>query len=62
MLDKDEETLSKLAILLSILEPILINDQNLDKAFGANGMEILFSILHVPDSFKFDDGEDDDTI
>jgi len=32
MLNKDEETESRLAILLSILEPLLINDANLVKA------------------------------
>ena len=31
-INRDAETESKLAILLSILEPLLINDQNLEKA------------------------------
>ena len=31
-LNRDEENISKLAILLSILEPLLINDLNLEKA------------------------------
>jgi len=31
-LDSDEETNSRLAILLSILEALLVNDQNLDKS------------------------------
>ena len=32
MLNRDDETISRLAILLSVLEPLLINDMNLEKA------------------------------
>lgn len=62
MLEKDEETFSKLAILLSILEPLLINDQNLERALNSNGLEILFSTFHLPESFKYNDNVDDDTV
>ena len=31
-INRDAETESKLAILLSILEPLLVNDQNLERA------------------------------
>ena len=51
-LARDEENCSRLAILLSILEPLLVNDSNLEKALKSNLVEILFSILHVPDEFK----------
>lgn len=52
LLNRDEETVSRLAILLSILEPLLINDMNLDKALHANIMELLLSLLYLPDSFR----------
>lgn len=48
-LGKDEETISRLAILLSILEPLLLNDQNLEKALELKTMEILISMLELPD-------------
>jgi hypothetical protein len=32
MLASDEETNSRMVILLSILEPLLVNDMNLEKA------------------------------
>ncbi len=36
MLNRDEETISRLAILMSILEPLLINDMNLEKGLNAS--------------------------
>ena len=33
-LQQTEETLSRLAILLSVFEPLLVNDQNLEKAMS----------------------------
>lgn len=39
MLNRDEETMSRLAILISILEPLLINDMNLEKALNTNVVE-----------------------
>jgi hypothetical protein len=49
MLNRDEETVSRLAILLSILEPLVINDMNLEKALHANIIEILLSLLYLPE-------------
>jgi hypothetical protein len=54
MLNRDDETVSRLAILLSILEPLLINDMNLEKALHANVMELLLSLLYLPETFKQD--------
>ena len=42
---RDDETMSRLAILTSILEPLLVNDMNLDKAVEARLMELLISLL-----------------
>ena len=39
MLNRDEETMSRLAILVSIVEPLLINDMNLEKALNTNVVE-----------------------
>lgn len=41
LLNRDDETVSRLAILISILEPLLINDMNLEKALNCNAVEIL---------------------
>jgi hypothetical protein len=49
---RDDETMSRLAILTSILEPLLINDMNLDKAIEARLMDLLISLLIVPQSIK----------
>lgn len=49
---RDEETMSRLAILTSILEPLLINDMNLDKAIEARLMDLLLSLLYVPEEIK----------
>jgi hypothetical protein len=49
---RDDETMSRLAILTSILEPLLINDWNLDKAIETKLMELLVSLLIVPESIK----------
>jgi hypothetical protein len=54
LLNRDEETVSRLAILLSILEPLLVNVMNLDKALHANIMEILLSMFYLPDNFRKD--------
>jgi len=59
MLNRDEETMSRLAILISILEPLLINDMNLEKALNTNAVEVLLSLLYIPDTFK-DLPRDDD--
>ena len=48
MLNRDEETMSRLAILVSILEPLLINDLNLDKALNTNVIEQLLGLLYLP--------------
>ena len=52
LIPRDDETMSRLAILCSILEPILINDMNLDKAVEARLMELLVSLLYVPQDVK----------
>ncbi len=44
--------MSRLAILTSILEPLLINDQNLDRAIEARILELLLSLLYVPEDIK----------
>jgi hypothetical protein len=51
-LNRDEETISRLAILLSILEPLLINDMNLEKSLEMNTMAILISLLELPAHLK----------
>lgn len=57
---RDDETMSRLAILTSILEPLLINDMNLDKAIEARLMDLLLSILYVPEAIKEQLKYDDD--
>eukprot|EP00347_Sterkiella_histriomuscorum_P003950 403362314 len=52
MLNRDDETMSRLAILISILEPLLINDMNLEKALNTNAVELLLSLLYLPEEFK----------
>ena len=47
-LNRDEESISKLAILLSILEPLLINDVNLEQGLNMKTMEVLSSLLELP--------------
>ena len=42
---RDEEVSQKLTILFSILEPLLINDQNLDKALSMQGVVIITKFL-----------------
>ena len=51
-MNRDAETESKLAILLSILEPLLINDQNLEKALDMPIIQILTGLLELPPHFK----------
>ena len=61
---RDDETMSRLAILTSILEPLLINDMNLDKAVETKIMQLLVSLLYVPENIieisKDPHGYDDD--
>jgi hypothetical protein len=51
-LNRDEETISRLAILLSILEPLLINDMNLEKALDMQTMGTLIGLLELPSYIK----------
>jgi hypothetical protein len=44
--------MSRLAILTSVLEPLLVNDMNMDKAVEARIMELLISLLYVPQEIK----------
>jgi hypothetical protein len=44
--------MSRLAILTSVLEPLLVNDMNLDRALEARLMELLVSLLIVPQEIK----------
>ena len=52
LLNKDEETVSRLAILISILEPLLVNDMNLDIGLSANVVQVLLSLLYIPEEIK----------
>ena len=47
-LDRDEETVARLAILLSIFEPLLINDQNLERAIETHVISLLVQLLELP--------------
>ena len=51
-LNRDDETISRLAILTSILEPLLINDLNLERALDLNTVEILVYLLELPSHLK----------
>lgn len=42
---RDDEVSQKLTILFSILEPLLINDQNLDKALSMQGVVLVIKFL-----------------
>ena len=53
-LARDEENISRLAILLSIFEPLLINDANLERSLETSAIDMLVELLQLPDSF----GED----
>lgn len=44
--------MSRLAILTSVLEPLLVNDMNLDKAIEARLIDLLISLLYVPQDVK----------
>ena len=63
-LQRGEETSSRLAILLSIYEPLLINDYNLERALQPKYriVETLSSIVKMPQSLKraFLEVEEDD--
>jgi hypothetical protein len=51
-LPRDSESESRLAILLSILEPLLINDQNLERALELPTIQVLSVLLELPPNFK----------
>ena len=44
---RDDESSQKITILLSILEPLIINDQNLEMAFQNNIITLLLQFLDV---------------
>jgi hypothetical protein len=44
-LNRDEETISRLAILLSILEPLLINDLNLERSLETPVIDTIIGLL-----------------
>ena len=48
LLNRDEETISRLAILLSIFEPLLINDLNLERALETSIIKTLVNLLELP--------------
>ena len=48
-MDRDQENMSRIAILLSIFEPLLINDLNLEKALDTNIVESLVQLLALPE-------------
>lgn len=54
MLASDEETNSRMVIFLSILEPLLVNDMNLEKALSPEQktVQILIDILRLPQGLK----------
>ena len=52
LLNRDDETMSRLAILISILEPLLINDMNLEKALNTNVVDQLLALLYLPEDFR----------
>ena len=51
-LNRDDETISRLAILTSILEPLLINDLNLERSLELNTIEILVNLLELPSHLR----------
>jgi len=53
-LTRTDDVKARLAILLSIYEPLLINDLNLEKAVQPNqqAVETLIEIARLPDTFK----------
>lgn len=51
-LQRDEENISRLAILLSILEPLLINDANLERTIETSCLDLLIELLKLPDNFN----------
>ena len=54
-LNKDSELISRLAILLSCLEPLLINEMNLERALEMHTMDILVSLIELPEHLKVPD-------
>lgn len=50
--NKDEENISRLAILLSLLEPLLINDLNLERGLEMRTMDLLVALIELPDYVK----------
>lgn len=61
-LSMDEETISRLAILLSILEPLLINDMNLDQALEMRTIETLVKLCELPNYIKNPGANTDDSV
>lgn len=54
MMEQDEETNSRVVILLSILEPLLVNDMNLERAMlpELRTVPMLIDILKLPQGLK----------
>ena len=62
-LNRDEETISRLAILLSILEPLLINDLNLERALETPTIDTMIALLELPPHMRNQDrGADADSL
>lgn len=61
-LNRDEETISRLAILLSILEPLLINDLNLERTLETPAIETMIALLDLPGQLKNERTADPDNI
>ena len=66
-LNQDEETNSRIAILLSIFEPLLVNDLNLEKILQPElkMVQTLIEIVKLPQAlkrmaFEIEDGSEDD--
>ena len=58
-LNRDEEAMSRLAILLSILEALLINDMNLEKSIHVKVVKLLLQFIYVPEAYVKAQGLDD---
>jgi len=61
-LNMDEETISRLAILLSILEPLIINDMNLERALEMRTVETLVKLCELPSYIKNPGANTDDSV
>ena len=51
-LERNEETTSKLAMLLSIVEPLILNDKNLEIALKYATTETMIDLLQIPPHVK----------